>query len=249
MLTVFTSGAFLTLGIVMAVGSGAGSTAGGIKLFRVGIIAKSIVARIKETIAPDTARVVVSYYHVGRRIVTPEIVQEALTIFVLYVTTYAVGALVGIAHGFDATQAIFESVAMTSNGGIITGLASPGMPVTLELFYILQMWMGRLEFIALLAMIVQIVVSVLPRPGFRQRLAGAVSMPQSQPKTRSKRRQKMLDVSLVGGSVVAGGQVVAGEHVGEGVTGEGVAGGTKMTENMTAPVPPSRASGSGGEVR
>jgi trk system potassium uptake protein TrkH len=249
MLTVFTSGAFLTLGIVMAVGSGAGSTAGGIKLFRVGIIAKSIVARIKETIAPDTARVVVSYYHVGRRIVTPEIVQEALTIFVLYVTTYAVGALVGIAHGFDATQAIFESVAMTSNGGIITGLASPGMPVTLELFYILQMWMGRLEFIALLAMIVQIVVSVLPRPGFRQRLAGAVSMPQSQPKTRSKRRQKMLDVSLVGGSVVAGGQVVAGEHVGEGVTGEGVAGGTKMTENMTAPVPPSHASGSGGEVR
>jgi trk system potassium uptake protein TrkH len=246
MLTVFTSGAFLTLGIVMAVGSGAGSTAGGIKLFRVGIIAKSIVARIKETIAPDTARVVVSYYHVGRRIVTPEIVQEALTIFVLYVTTYAVGALVGIAHGFDATQAIFESVAMTSNGGIITGLASPGMPVTLELFYILQMWMGRLEFIALLAMIVQIVVSVLPRPGFRQRLAGAVSMPQSQPKTRSKRRQKMLDVSLVGGSVVAGGQVVADA---EGVTGEGVAGGTNMTENMTASASPSHATGKGGEVQ
>jgi hypothetical protein len=96
---------------------------------------------------------------------------------------------------------------------------------------------------------VQIVVSVLPRPGFRQRLAGAVSMPQSQPKTRSKRRQKMSNVSLAGGTAVAGDQVVAGEHVGEGVTGEGVAGGTNMTENMTASASPSHATGKGGEVQ
>ena len=90
-------------------------------------------------------------------------VKEAMTVFILYVTTYAIGTLVGIAHGFDANQAIFESVAMTSNGGITTGLAAPGMPWTLELFYIFQMWVGRLEFIALLALLVQVTVSVVPR--------------------------------------------------------------------------------------
>ena len=161
--TVFSSGAFLTIALIMAVGGGAGSTAGGIKLFRVGIIFKSMVQTIKETIAPDTARVVVDFNHVGRRILTPEIVREAMTVFVLYVITYTVGTLVGIAHGNDATQAIFESVAMTSNGGIITGLASPDMPFTLELFYIFQMWVGRLEFVTLLALIVEICATILPR--------------------------------------------------------------------------------------
>ena len=161
--TAFTSGAFLTLALIMAVGGGAGSTAGGIKLYRVGVIFKSVVATIKEALAPDTARVVVAYNHVGRRILTPEVVKEAMTVFILYVVTYVIGALVGIAHGYDATQAIFESVAMTSNGGIITGLATPGMPVTLELFYMFQMWVGRLEFVTLLALIVEIVVSILPR--------------------------------------------------------------------------------------
>lgn len=161
--TAFTSGAFLTLALIMAVGGGMGSTAGGIKFYRVGIVFKSIVSTIKEALAPDTARVVVAYNHVGRRILSPEIVKEAMTVFILYVVTYVVGALVGIAHGYEATQAIFESVAMTSNGGIITGLATPGMPITLELFYMFQMWVGRLEFVTLLALIVEIVVSILPR--------------------------------------------------------------------------------------
>lgn len=161
--TVFSSGAFLVLALIMAVGGGAGSTSGGIKFSRVGIIFKSIVSTVKEALAPDSARVVVAYQHVGRRILSPEVVKEAMTVFVLYVITYVIGALVGIAHGYEATQAIFESVAMTSNGGIITGLVAPGMPPSLELFYMFQMWAGRLEFVTLLALIAEIVVSFSPR--------------------------------------------------------------------------------------
>ena len=76
---------------------------------------------------------------------------------------FVIGALVGIAHGYDAMQAIFESVAMTSNGGIVTGIVSPGMPVTLEAAYIVLMWAGRLEFVTFLALVVEIVVSIVPR--------------------------------------------------------------------------------------
>ena len=161
--TVFTTGAFLSLAFIMAVGGGAGSTAGGIKFSRMGIIFKSIVSTVKEALAPDSARVVVAYNHLGRRTLTPEIVKEAMTVFILFVSTYVVGTLVGIAHGFEATEAIFESVAMTSNGGIITGLATPGMAPTLELFYMLQMWAGRLEFVTLLALIVEVCASAIPR--------------------------------------------------------------------------------------
>ena len=163
MTTVLSSGAFLVIAVLMAVGGSGGSTTGGIKFRRIGIIMKSVVAAIKEALAPDSARVVVSYNHVGRRILSPEVVKEAMTVFVLYVATYAVGTLVGIAHGYEAPQAIFESVAMASNGGVSSGLAAPGMSPSLELFYIAQMWAGRLEFVTLLALVAEIIVSLNPK--------------------------------------------------------------------------------------
>ena len=161
--TVFSSGAFLALALIAAVGGSAGSTAGGVKLHRVGIIFKSIVSTVKEAVSPSSARVVVSYNHLGRRVLSSDAVKEAMTVFVLFVITYSVGALVGIAHGYEASQAIMESVSMTSNGGIITGIVTPGMSPSLEAFYIFQMWAGRLEFDTLLAVLAEIIASLAPR--------------------------------------------------------------------------------------
>lgn len=161
--TVFSSGAFLALALIAAVGGSAGSTAGGVKLHRVGIIFKSIVSTVKEAVSPSSARVVVSYNHLGRRVLSSDSVKEAMTVFVLFVITYSVGALVGIAHGYEASQAIMESVSMTSNGGIITGIVTPGMSPSLEAFYIFQMWAGRLEFVTLLAVLAEIIASLAPR--------------------------------------------------------------------------------------
>ena len=161
--TVFSSGAFLALALIAAVGGSAGSTAGGVKLHRVGIIFKSIVSTVKEAVSPSSARVVVSYNHLGRRVLSSDAVKEAMTVFVLFVITYSVGALVGIAHGYEASQAIMESVSMTSNGGIITCIVTPGMSPSLEAFYIFQMWAGRLEFVTLLAVLAEIIASLAPR--------------------------------------------------------------------------------------
>lgn len=161
--TVFSSGAFLALALIAAVGGSAGSTAGGVKLHRVGIIFKSIVSTVKEAVSPSSARVVVSYNHLGRRVLSSDAVKEAMTVFVLFVITYSVGALVGIAHGYEASQAIMESVSMTSSSGIITGIVTPGMSPSLEAFYIFQMWAGRLEFVTLLAVLAEIIASLAPR--------------------------------------------------------------------------------------
>ena len=75
----------------------------------------------------------------------------------------------GIAHGYEASQANMESVSMTSNGGIITGIVTPGMSPSLEAFYIFQMWAGRLEFMTLFALIVEVVASLVPRPRPKER--------------------------------------------------------------------------------
>lgn len=160
MTTIFSSGAFLVLAILMAVGGSSGSTAGGMKFSRLGLIAKSMVSTVKETLSPGTARVSVRYFHLGKKVLTTEMAKLALTVSALFVFTYLVGALVGIAHGYDALSAIFESVAMASNGGLSSGIITQGMPPLLEGVYILEMWAGRLEFVTLIALIVKVVVSV-----------------------------------------------------------------------------------------
>ena len=162
--SVFSSGAFLILAMCMAVGGSSGSTAGGIKLSRIGLIAKSVVSTIKETLAPTSARVSVRYYHLGRKVLTTEEAKAAMTVSALFVITYLIGSLAGIAHGYDAISSIFESVAMASNGGLSAGIVSRGMPPSLEVVYLIEMWAGRLEFITLLALIVKVAVSLKPRP-------------------------------------------------------------------------------------
>jgi trk system potassium uptake protein TrkH len=163
LVTVFSSGALMILLLLMAIGGSSGSTAGGMKLLRVGIVAKSLASTIKETLAPQNARVSVVYDHLGRHVLTTDLAKSAMTVSTMFVVTYVLGALAGIASGYDAISAIFDSVSMASNGGLSTGVVSSGMPTPLKLIYILEMWAGRLEFITLIALVVKTVASFIPR--------------------------------------------------------------------------------------
>lgn len=160
--TVFSSGAFLVLAAAMAIGLSTGSTAGGVKMSRISIIFKSIMSTVRTTASADSVKVVSTYNHIGRHIVDEGTVKASMTIFALFIMTYAIGTLAGIAHGYDASMAIFDSVAMASNGGLSSGIIAPNMPPTLELLYILEMWAGRLEFVTLIALIMKIAVSLTP---------------------------------------------------------------------------------------
>ena len=164
--TAFTSGSFLVLALAMSVGLASGSTAGGIKINRLAIITRSVAATIKQTASADTAMLVSKYYHVGKRVVSDTTVKEAMTIFTLFIAMYAVGTLAAIAYGYEATSAIFDSVAMASNGGLTSGIVDASMPAGLEALYIIMMWAGRLEFVTMFALIAKIVFSA--KEGVRQ---------------------------------------------------------------------------------
>ena len=158
-------GSILVLTLLMAIGGSAGSTAGGIKVQRLCIIAKSAYETLKVTASTESARIVTSYYHIGRRRLQAPEVREAMTVTILYIGVYIIGALVCIAftNNTDALTAISESVAMASNSGISAGLCQAGMPAILKYTYIAEMWMGRLEYVALISLAVKIFVSVKPR--------------------------------------------------------------------------------------
>ena len=161
--TLFSSGAFFILVVAMAIGGSAGSTAGGIKALRIGIIAKAIIARIKDVLAPKSARNTTSYQHLGRHLLSSETTGAAMTITLLYLLTYVVGAIIGVAAGYEAIPAALESVAATSNAGVSAGIVSPDAPVGMKIVYMIQMWIGRLEFLTILAVLFSFVASLKPR--------------------------------------------------------------------------------------
>lgn len=169
MTTVISSGALLIIVFCMAVGGSAGSTTGGIKVLRLGILAKELVAYIKDLLAPASARQVVTYYHVGRRPLDRDLVRANLAVLMLYIMAFVMTTIVTVSFGYDAAPAMFESVSMASNIGMSCGIVQPGMPNVLKLLYMVVMWAGRLEYVTLIALIVSIIVSAKPKKKVEKR--------------------------------------------------------------------------------
>lgn len=132
----------------MALGGMASSTAGGIKAIRVGLAAKSVGRDLRRAIQPDAAVVTASYGGRTRQLVTDERVSGAMTIIVLFLLTYVLGALVGVYHGIPFEAALFESTSAAANVGLSAGVLAPDNPLSMKLVYLVQMWLGRLEFMA-----------------------------------------------------------------------------------------------------
>lgn len=145
--------AFGGVAIAMALGGMASSTAGGVKALRIGLTLKTIVLQVKETLLPEGAVVGRGYQQGGKRRLTPDISQSVMVASLLYVALYLAGAGVGLAYGVPLPQALFESVSAGANVGLSVGVTDPGMPLLLQLTYIVQMWLGRLEFVAVFALL------------------------------------------------------------------------------------------------
>jgi trk system potassium uptake protein TrkH len=155
--------AFVGVTLAMALGGMASSTAGGIKSLRVGLAARMLRNQVKAVLLPEQAVVSQAYYQGGRKRLTPALAQAVLLVFLLYVALYLFGAVVGVAYGYSFQDALFESVSASANVGLSVGITSPSMPVVLEVTYILQMWLGRLEFVAAFALVGFLVAAVRGR--------------------------------------------------------------------------------------
>jgi len=120
---------------------------------RVGLIVRAIVDDVKGDLLPDGALVDNSYYQFGRHRLTPDVARSAMVVTLLFVALFLTGAGIGIAYGVPLQQALFESVSAGANVGLSVGVTSPAMPALLKLTYILQMYLGRLEFVAVFVLI------------------------------------------------------------------------------------------------
>lgn len=155
--------AFGGMAIAMALGGMGSSTAGGAKSLRIGLTIKAVVNQIRQVLLPEHAVVGTAYHQSGRKHLTATLTQSVMIISLLYVALYLLGAGVGMAYGIPLQDALFESVSASANVGLSVGVASPTMPILLEMVYIVQMWAGRLEFVAVFSLLGFIYASVRGR--------------------------------------------------------------------------------------
>ncbi|GIU92248.1 MAG: potassium transporter [Acidimicrobiia bacterium] len=144
--------AYLGVIVAMALGGMSSSTAGGVKSLRIGLTLKAMANTVREVLLPERTVIPTGYYQYGHRRLSPELAQSVMAISLLYVGLYLLGAAVAYALGYDLDQALFESVSAAANVGLSVGITSPDMPLLLKLTMIGQMWVGRLEFVAVFAL-------------------------------------------------------------------------------------------------
>jgi trk system potassium uptake protein TrkH len=139
--------------VAMAIGASACSTGGGIKGIRMGVISKALVQDVRRMISPESAVIMEKYHHIRDTFLDDGLVRGAMTVTIAYLTLYGVGALIGVLYGYPLEQAAFEMVSAASNTGLSCGVTSPFMPEVMKITYTLGMWLGRLEFMSIFALI------------------------------------------------------------------------------------------------
>jgi trk system potassium uptake protein len=137
----------------MGLGGMAGSTAGGIKAIRVALSAKSLGIVVRRLLSPSDAVVIARYHSGQRQLLREPVARAALVILLLYLALYLLGALVGLYYGYPFDQAMFESTSAAAAVGLSIGITGPSMELGLKIVYILIMWVGRLEFVAVFALV------------------------------------------------------------------------------------------------
>jgi trk system potassium uptake protein len=141
----------LFLALIAFIGGAAGSTAGGIKLNRVGFAFHALIWWFQRLYV--SGKVLIPFRIEGR--IIPKAMAELETaknmlVIILSVVTIFIATLAIIQFHlttYTITEILFSIVSAFSTCGINSGYVSPDMPVISKWIFILTMWIGRLEVI------------------------------------------------------------------------------------------------------
>ena len=139
--------------LAMLIGGSACSTAGGFKGLRVGIICKSIVAEVKKLLSSERNVKSYKYHHIKDYVLEDAVVKSSALIIICYMITFGIGTLLGSFYGYSLVDSAYEAASVTGNVGLSIGVTSVDTPALLKVYYIIAMYLGRLEFLSVFALI------------------------------------------------------------------------------------------------
>lgn len=140
----------LILCVAMVAGGCSGSTAGGVKVLRLLVIARTLQYFVRRTAMPPHAAFVPRL--AGRPLEPPDL-ERATLILTLYALATAMSWLVFVAYGYAPMPALLEVVSALSTVGLSSGIARPDLEAPLKLVLCADMLLGRLELLALLVLL------------------------------------------------------------------------------------------------
>jgi trk system potassium uptake protein TrkH len=140
----------------MFVGGASGATVGGIKMIRVRLLEKGLRWQVNKTfLSPNTVKTI----KFNGKSMSPDLMNEEFTnaaaiavLFFLIILVSTIITSIILEGKFSIADCLFESTSAQSTTGLSSGITDPAMSPVVEIIYILQMWVGRLEVIPVLAM-------------------------------------------------------------------------------------------------
>lgn len=157
----YPSAALQIIILLMFIGGCAGSTAGGIKVERILILARQAGAQVRKSFQPSVVQVV----RLGRQVIDSHITADVASFVVIYMLCLATGGvLVSLIEGISVPAAFGAMLTCLSNMGPAPFHPGPDnfahYSAASKLLFTLAMLLGRLEFFTLFALLL---------PGFWKR--------------------------------------------------------------------------------
>ena len=147
--------------LTMILGAGTGSTAGGIKQYRIGLMAKAQYWQIKDMLSHKKTVRTKFINRLGKKMV---IEQEDITQNYMFITTYIVVLLVGsfmiMLYGHSFENSLFEFASTIGTVGLSVGILNASAPNVLLWTGTFGMFLGRLEFYVIFIAISKVVLDI-----------------------------------------------------------------------------------------
>ncbi|MBN2313825.1 MAG: TrkH family potassium uptake protein [Sedimentisphaerales bacterium] len=147
----------LVLIVLMLIGGGTCSTAGGIKQYRIYVLYKSLIWELKGFFLPRTA-VRENYIWQGgqKDFISETRIRQIGTFLYLYMATYFLGSLIIAATGVSLKNALFEFASALGTVGLSVGVTNPQASPIILWSEVVGMLLGRLEFFVVITGIMKV---------------------------------------------------------------------------------------------
>lgn len=138
--------------LMMVIGGGIGSTAGGLKLARVYLLLRIAGRNIKRKLSPSRSVEAPEYTKAsGKAPIDRELAEDTSGFFIVYLVVYLVGSLaLTVAADCTLTEAMFDFASSLSTVGLSIGITNPSTCSAALIVEILGMFLGRLEIFIVL---------------------------------------------------------------------------------------------------
>ncbi len=143
--------------MLMFIGGAMGSSAGGVKVNRVMLIYDGVRWWFRRFFV--SSRVLIPLKSGGRTLskeISELAISKNLLVIVMYAITIFIATIVTLhlyITSFRLEEVVFELVSALSNVGLSVGFISFASPITIKWIFILLMWLGRLEIVPVIIII------------------------------------------------------------------------------------------------